>query len=239
MPVRNHSVVQLGQHGIVEPQAVERNNCCTNACVSVGPYLIMTARAQSETLIKPGKCPYGVQGSHEVNVFHQRNVRITTDVMEGLPGAEYATIAAPHAHRLADGAQESPSCPCHVSIWCAMGAVWRRTAACAGPSFPRPASKGGRTRRRTRGRRAGAGHDCSSASLDRILARCPFCQQGALRIIAAIMQGEVIRKILRHLNSQPPPPDCSGASPPESLCVVLRLRVPDPSPASRRLVLRL
>jgi hypothetical protein len=31
------------------------------------------------------------------------------------------------------------------------------------------------------------------------LVRCPFCQRGALRIIAAITQGEVIRKILRHL----------------------------------------
>src|SRR5262249_56364318 len=31
------------------------------------------------------------------------------------------------------------------------------------------------------------------------IARYPFCQQGSLRIIAAITQGEVIRKILRHL----------------------------------------
>jgi hypothetical protein len=31
------------------------------------------------------------------------------------------------------------------------------------------------------------------------MARCPFCQRGSLRIIAAITQGEVIRKILRHL----------------------------------------
>src|SRR5437879_5331805 len=29
------------------------------------------------------------------------------------------------------------------------------------------------------------------------MARCPWCQQGALRIIAAIPQGEVIRTILR------------------------------------------
>jgi hypothetical protein len=31
------------------------------------------------------------------------------------------------------------------------------------------------------------------------MARCPWCQQGALRIIAAITHGEGIRKILRHL----------------------------------------
>ena len=38
------------------------------------------------------------------------------------------------------------------------------------------------------------------------MARCPFCQQGALRIIAAITQGEVIRKILRHLKLAADPP---------------------------------
>ena len=30
------------------------------------------------------------------------------------------------------------------------------------------------------------------------MVRCPFCQQGPLRIIAAITQGEVIRKLLCH-----------------------------------------
>ena len=38
------------------------------------------------------------------------------------------------------------------------------------------------------------------------MARCPFCQQGALRIIAALTQGEVIRKILRHLKLAADPP---------------------------------
>jgi hypothetical protein len=39
------------------------------------------------------------------------------------------------------------------------------------------------------------------------MARCPFCQQGSLRIIAAITQGEVIRKILCPLKlvADPPP----------------------------------
>jgi hypothetical protein len=39
------------------------------------------------------------------------------------------------------------------------------------------------------------------------VARCPWCQRGGLRIIAAITQGEVIRKILQHLKlSADPPP---------------------------------
>jgi hypothetical protein len=39
------------------------------------------------------------------------------------------------------------------------------------------------------------------------MARCPFWQQGSLRIIAAITQGEVIRKILSPLKlaADPPP----------------------------------
>jgi hypothetical protein len=39
------------------------------------------------------------------------------------------------------------------------------------------------------------------------MARCPCCPQEALRIMAAITQGEVIRKILRHLKlaADPPP----------------------------------
>ena len=39
------------------------------------------------------------------------------------------------------------------------------------------------------------------------MARCPWCQRGTLRIIAAITQGEVSRKILRHLKlaANPPP----------------------------------
>jgi hypothetical protein len=37
--------------------------------------------------------------------------------------------------------------------------------------------------------------------------RCPECGRGTLRIIAAITQAEVIRKILRHLKlaTDPPP----------------------------------
>jgi hypothetical protein len=35
---------------------------------------------------------------------------------------------------------------------------------------------------------------------------CPFCQRGTLRLIAVITQGEVIRKILRHLKRAADPP---------------------------------
>ena len=38
------------------------------------------------------------------------------------------------------------------------------------------------------------------------MVRCPCCQQGTLRIIAAIMQGEGIRTILRHLKLAVDPP---------------------------------
>jgi hypothetical protein len=43
------------------------------------------------------------------------------------------------------------------------------------------------------------------------MARCPWCQQGALRIIAAITQGEVIRTILRHLKLAVDPPPIAPA----------------------------
>ena len=43
------------------------------------------------------------------------------------------------------------------------------------------------------------------------MARCPFCQRGSLRIIAAITQGEVIRKILRHLKRAVDPPAMAPA----------------------------
>jgi len=43
------------------------------------------------------------------------------------------------------------------------------------------------------------------------LARCPWCQEGTLRIIAAITQGEVIRTILRHLKLAVDPPAMAPA----------------------------
>ncbi len=43
------------------------------------------------------------------------------------------------------------------------------------------------------------------------MARCPWCQQGALRIIAAITHGEVTRKILRHLKRAADPPPIAPA----------------------------
>src|SRR5215468_2331690 len=38
------------------------------------------------------------------------------------------------------------------------------------------------------------------------LATCPLCHQGALRMLAAITQAEVIRKMLRHLKRAADPP---------------------------------
>ena len=43
------------------------------------------------------------------------------------------------------------------------------------------------------------------------MATCPFCYQGALRMIAAITHGEVIRKILRHLKLAVDPPPMAPA----------------------------
>ncbi len=43
------------------------------------------------------------------------------------------------------------------------------------------------------------------------MAHCPWCQQGSLRIIAAITQGEVIRKILQHLKLAADPPPIAPA----------------------------
>jgi hypothetical protein len=43
------------------------------------------------------------------------------------------------------------------------------------------------------------------------MARCPFCQHGALRIIAAITQAEVIGKILHHLKLAADPPPIAPA----------------------------
>ena len=43
------------------------------------------------------------------------------------------------------------------------------------------------------------------------MARCPWCQRGVLRIIAAITHGEVIRTILRHLKCAVDPPPIAPA----------------------------
>src|SRR6516164_1200471 len=43
------------------------------------------------------------------------------------------------------------------------------------------------------------------------MARCPLCHQGTLRLIAVITQGEVIRKILRHLKLAADPPPLTPA----------------------------
>jgi len=43
------------------------------------------------------------------------------------------------------------------------------------------------------------------------MARCPWCQRGSLRIIAALTQADVIKKILRHLQHAADPPPIAPA----------------------------
>jgi len=43
------------------------------------------------------------------------------------------------------------------------------------------------------------------------MAICPLCRQGVLRMIAAITQAEVIRKLLRHLKLAADPPPLAPA----------------------------
>ena len=47
---------------------------------------------------------------------------------------------------------------------------------------------------------------------------CPFCQRGVLRLIAVITQGEVIRKILRHLKLAADPPSIAPARSRQARC---------------------
>jgi putative transposase len=50
------------------------------------------------------------------------------------------------------------------------------------------------------------------------MARCPLCQRGTLRLIAVITQGEVIRKILRHLKLSADPPPIAPARARQTTC---------------------
>jgi hypothetical protein len=50
------------------------------------------------------------------------------------------------------------------------------------------------------------------------MAHCPWCQQGMLRLIAVITQGEVIRKILHHLKLSVDPPPIAPARSRQAPC---------------------
>src|SRR5262245_22325652 len=50
------------------------------------------------------------------------------------------------------------------------------------------------------------------------MATCPWCQQGTLRLIAIITQGEVISKILRHLKRSADPPPIAPARSRQASC---------------------
>ena len=100
----------------------------------------------------------------------------------------------------------APSC-----IWCVTAAAWRRIATCGRPSSRRHASKGVEE---PEGRRPSP-HWTWARLLKRVfaidMARCPVCQQGTLRIIAAITEVSVIQKILRHLKLAVDPPPIAPA----------------------------
>ena len=92
-----------------------------------------------------------------------------------------------------------------------MGAVWRRTATCVGPIIPTPRQQGVEEQEdsTTSPRWSWARLLKRVFAVD--MARCPWCQRGVLRIIAAITQGEVIRQILRHLKLSADPPPLAPA----------------------------
>jgi hypothetical protein len=50
------------------------------------------------------------------------------------------------------------------------------------------------------------------------MARCPFCQQGSLRIIAALTRREVIRKLLEYLKLAAAPPPIALARVRQEAC---------------------
>jgi hypothetical protein len=84
-----------------------------------------------------------------------------------------------------------PSYPCCASTWCALAGVWHRTVICVGRSSPRQQGvEDGETD-------TGSPRWSWARLLKRVFvlarARCPWCQRGVLRIIAALTHGAVIR----------------------------------------------
>ena len=90
-----------------------------------------------------------------------------------------------------------PLCPCRGSTWCAMVAVWHRTATCVGRLSPRQQGVVEQEDTMASPRWSWARLLKHVFALN--MAPCPWCQRGTLRIIAAITHGEVIQRSLRHL----------------------------------------
>jgi len=90
-----------------------------------------------------------------------------------------------------------------------MGAVWRRTVCGAARSRQRYVSGAWKSPR------PAAPHWSWARLLKRVfaldMATCPSCHRGALRLIAVMTQGEVIRTILRHLKLAADPPPLAPA----------------------------
>ena len=105
------------------------------------------------------------------------------------------------------------------------GALWGLSGAAQPPArgdHPHATSAGDGRAGDAHGSPTGAGRGCCSGSLALEMATCPFCQRGTLRLIAVITQGEVIRKILRHLKRRcRPAPHCACSCSPRDLRVRL------------------
>ena len=149
--------------------------------------------------------------------------RKTPTAISCTPSPTYGPMAprAFASHRWNSWRSWRPSCPCPACIWCAMGLPAAQPPAWGHRPDAPPV------------RMADEEHDTASPRwswarlLKRVfaldMARCSFCQQGTLRIIAAITQGAVIRKILQHLKLSADPPSGPGACPPGNLRLVLSL----------------
>ena len=128
-----------------------------------------------------------------------------------------------------------PSCPCRASTWCAMAAVWRRTATCVGRSSPRHASRAWTNRRH--------GHGVASLELG-TAAEARLCAgHGALPLVSAGGAADHRRHHAGRGDPEDPPASeacrrptshCPSACPPGSLRLVLRLTAPRASPTRLR-----
>ena len=100
---------------------------------------------------------------------------------------------------------------CRVSIRCATGAAWRRIASCGRPSSRPHDSRARRSPKARLPRRNWSWARLLKRVFAMDMERCPVCQQGRLRIIAAITEDSVIQKILRHLKLAVDPPPIAPA----------------------------
>ena len=123
--------------------------------------------------------------------------------------------------------------PCRASTWCAMGCLAPCHTVWGDYPHATPTGPGGT------GGQDGVARWSWAWLLKRVfaldMARCPRCQWGTLRLIAAITHGEVIRKILQHLEMQthlPLPQPVSARKPSPGPLPDRASCVTDPSPTA-------